>query len=64
MLERIIVSIPPNLRRVGYIVSVHGPLDMGSHIHQQNLFSSMLSLGFVLVYELLSHWPGSHSSEQ
>ena len=68
MLERIIVSIPPNLRRVGYIVSVHGPLDgplyMGSHIHQQNLFSSMLSLGCVLVYELLSHWPGSHSSEQ
>ena len=32
------VSIPPNSRRVGYIVSVHGPLDgplyMGSHIHQ------------------------------
>ena len=32
------VSIPPNPRMVGYIVSVHGPLDgppyMGSHIHQ------------------------------
>ena len=28
------VSIPPNPRRVGYIVSVHGPLYMGSHIHQ------------------------------
>ena len=32
------MSIPPNPRRVGYIVSVHKPLDeplyMGSHIHQ------------------------------
>ena len=28
--------IPPNPRRVGYIVPIHGPLDMGSHIHQQN----------------------------
>ena len=32
------VSIPPNPIRVGYTVSVHGPLDgplyMGSHIHQ------------------------------
>ena len=30
--------IPSNPRRVGYIVSIHGPLDgplyMGSHIHQ------------------------------
>ena len=31
--------IPLNLRRVGYIDPMHGPLDgplhMGSHIHQQ-----------------------------
>ena len=27
--------IPPNPRRVGYIVPIHGPLYMGSHIHQQ-----------------------------
>ena len=38
ILERIIVSIPPNPRRVGYIDPIHGPLDgplyMDSHIHQ------------------------------
>jgi len=32
--------IPPNPRRVGYIVPIHGfldgPLYMGSHIHQQS----------------------------
>ena len=26
--------IPPNPRRVGYINPIHGPLYMGSHIHQ------------------------------
>ena len=34
------MCIPPNPRRVGYIVPIHGALDgplyMGSHIHQQN----------------------------
>ena len=34
------VCIPPNPRRVGYIVPIHvhldGPLYMGSHIHQQS----------------------------
>ena len=34
MWERIIRCIPPNPRRVGYIVPIHGPLYMGSHIHQ------------------------------
>jgi len=33
--------IPPNPRRVGNIVPIHGPLDgpqyMGSHIHQQKI---------------------------
>ena len=33
------MSIPPNPRRVVYIVPIHVPLDgplyMGSHIHQQ-----------------------------
>ena len=28
--------IPPNPRRVGYIVPIHGPLYMGSHIHQHS----------------------------
>jgi len=31
--------IPPNARRVGYIVPIHGPLEgplyIGSHIYQQ-----------------------------
>ena len=27
--------ITPNSRRVGYIDPIHGPLYMGSHIHQQ-----------------------------
>jgi len=34
MYERIIACIPPNPRRVGYIDPIHGPLYMGSHIHQ------------------------------
>ena len=38
MMERIMVCIPPNPRRVGYIDPIHGlldwPLYMGSHIHQ------------------------------
>ena len=38
MIERIMACIPPNSRRVGYIYTIHEPLDgplyMGSHIHQ------------------------------
>ena len=33
-MERIIACIPPNPKRVEYIDLIHGPLYMGSHIHQ------------------------------
>ena len=37
--------IPPNPRRVGYIVPLDGPLYMGSHIHQHLHFC----FSFVLI---------------
>ena len=36
VMERIIACIPPNPRRVEYIGPIHGPLYMGSHIHQHS----------------------------